>query len=1829
MNKNYRSIWNEALGAWVAVSEIETAKGKPVGSSVKAAGGGVARAKLVLRVIPLMLGMVFGLNNYAYASSGATVTTTTTDPTVAETTQAPIIIGTLSTKANVTAGTATLTGTSQSANLYYNENPGNPYRDGLTSGTTLVLNNTSAGGVVIGNGASARNFGGLAIGGYASANQNYGIALGAYSLVGAYGGIAIGAGSLASGHNSLAMQRQAAATGAQSLALGTVSYAKGVGSIALGQSATAEGNMAVAIGSADVVGWPGNDIYRDEDAITGAGTLTRANGLKSVAVGSGSKSTGAQSTAVGQSTQATADAAFAAGSASLASGGASLAIGDRAKAVSAQGIAIGQLAEASNSWDISIGRFAGVNPVVLATEGRNVAIGDGALRYGSNANNNIGLGTDAGAGLNGAGNVVLGTYANATQAIDSAVSAGTTEAQMGVQSVTATLPGSTSTTTIKSISAGNSVAIGSRAIAISSGSVALGQMAKGVGATTVAVGNSSRSLGNNAISMGNTANAGAAGAIAIGQQANYQTTGTVGYKTTGTNSITIGVRSNSATQNAIALGTDAAATAATAVGGKISDHAGDTYDSGLVGTTTGANSIAIGAFSQVKGTNAAAIGQASEAVGQNSFAGGNDSHAIGKSSTALGDGAKALNNSAQAFGYASSASGASSIAMGNTAISSGERSVAIGAGAQATGLQTISIGTGNVVSGDKSGALGDPSYVTGIETYVIGNDNGSADKPIAANYAGAFGNLNRMTAGADNSRAIGNYNHITTDSTYVLGSGINSDPAGNTLGVTVANSVYLGNDSQVAGGAANAAGTLFNTDILNVTGSTTSAGATGTVSSATVNDITYEGFAGQTAVGAVTVGAANSERRIQNVAAGEISETSTDAINGSQLYFVVEKLQDAQTHYYSVNDGGSQGANYDNKGATGANSLAAGVAAQAVALNATAVGHLANAAADNATVLGNEATATAKDTVAVGQSADATADSAVAVGKNAQGAGNFAVSIGLDSKATNDGAVAMGSGAAADNTYTVAIGNDAKALQDGATALGRLAQAEAAKSLALGTESRVTTVGVGGVAAGENALVDSNKGIAIGSGAKAVGQQSSNIAIGESANTDASGAIVIGTRATTTDNQSNTSAIVIGAEATAKSKDAVGIGYQSVVEGASSVALGSRTQTAKAQAVAVGYSASAGGYQSVALGASANTADNAGSSVAIGRGASATVANGVALGSGSVADEVFGQVGTDPLNAAADKANSTWKATTAAVSVGKGTEITRQITSVAAGTDDTDAVNVAQLKAAGFNLATSVSDGQLVDNTDAAADKKVQNGETVTVDAGKNIKITQNANTISVATKDDVSFTTVTVQDAQGNKTVLNANGVTITPTGSKSPVSLTSSGLNNGGNVISNVANGSVAQGSTEAVTGDQLYAIQQQLNNSVGSVNQGLSFTGNSGNFNRKMGENTTIKGSLANDVAASSSNIRTVADSTGNIEIMLANAPTFTGKVTAQGLDAGGQKITNVQKGSDSADAVNVEQLQDALKNVAVATQNVINANSPFSYVNSQGEMLHRSVNPDGSVTFTKSADNTPYTGSDISIAALNAQAPQSTTPTTLGNIEAGTQANDAVNVSQLQNAVTALGGGAAIDSDGTIKAPVYSITGTTGAVATVSSVGDALTALNTEVTKALTFSGDNSNEKVGRKLGEELAVKGGATGNLTDNNIGVTGSTADNSLLIKLAEQINLGEAGSLQTGATTVNNNGVTVQTSGKQAVSLTSDGLNNGNNKIINVADGVASGDAVNKGQLDNVQAIAEVKTKVSEGTGISVSNKGTKEEPDYEVALSSATQASLAKDDNALQIFT
>ena len=226
--------------------------------------------------------------------------------------------------------------------------------------------------------------------------------------------------------------------------------------------------------------------------------------------------------------------------------------------------------------------------------------------------------------------------------------------------------------------------------------------------------------------------------------------------------------------------------------------------------------------------------------------------------------------------------------------------------------------------------------------------------------------------------------------------------------------------------------------------------------------------------------------------------------------------------------------------------------------------------------------------------------------------------------------------------------------------------------------------------------------------------------------------------------------------------------------------------------------------------------------------------------------------------------------------------------------------------------------------------------------------------------------------------------------------------------------------------------------------------------------------------------------------------------------------------------------------------------------------------------------------------ISNAGLNAN-DKKITNVANGNVSA--TSTDAINGSQLygtaNSVATALGGGATVQADGTVSAPTYNITNpANGTVTTANNVGDALKGLNDAVNSPLIFAGD-SGKNVERKLGTTLGIKGGVTdaAKLSQNNIGVVSNGTD-TLEIQLAKELT--GLTSVSTGNTVMNNDGVTITgAGGAKPVSLTNAGLDNGGNKITNVAAGEKATDAVNKGQLDAAQAAAS--NKVKAGNNIEV----------------------------------
>lgn len=304
----------------------------------------------------------------------------------------------------------------------------------------------------------------------------------------------------------------------------------------------------------------------------------------------------------------------------------------------------------------------------------------------------------------------------------------------------------------------------------------------------------------------------------------------------------------------------------------------------------------------------------------------------------------------------------------------------------------------------------------------------------------------------------------------------------------------------------------------------------------------------------------------------------------------------------------------------------------------------------------------------------------------------------------------------------------------------------------------------------------------IGSG-NSVSHATKTIVIGDNRNLDTvTGAVVIGNATTATPVKAANNSVTIGSDSLATFQSGVAIGNTASSSGSNAIAMGTNSKAAMLNTVAIGNNATA------------------------------TTTGGVAIGSGSVADTWYGLKGYDPsTKTISTDTSATWMSTASAVSVGDADEgITRQITGVAAGWKDTDAVNVAQLKAI----------------TAASSTKVDTKGPNLSVDTTR-LPITADpstsppASTYTVTLSQDLTdmHSATFSSDSSPTTTVINTNGVTITG-GSSGTVSITSAGLDNGGNKITNVAAGTVSATSNEAINGAQLHETNVKVQNNTTNI-------------------------------------------------------------------------------------------------------------------------------------------------------------------------------------------------------------------------------------------------------------------------------------------------------------------------------------------------------------------------------------------------------------------------
>ena len=842
---------------------------------------------------------------------------------------------------------------------------------------------------------------------------------------------------------------------------------------------------------------------------------------------------------------------------------------------------------------------------------------------------------------------------------------------------------------------------------------------------------------------------------------------------------------------AVAFGSGATVTGANAVG------------LGSGASVTGANAVGLGISASVTGANAVGLGSSASVTGANAVGLGSNASVTGVNAIGLGTNVKATLSDVVAIGTAAKVETASggvaigqnayskarygntpSVAVGKNSIANGGTAVALGTGATvneagASYSQGIAIGggalpgQGAVVVGDQAIAIGGNTKALGHSSIVIGGDDADRMTSTRAVYTDiTTGKPAVATVSAAVKALTGyeikwrDYNNATADHIGItVGTKGQSGNAGIAIGtgadsknriagaLTGVNTSAADNDS-VTNAIAIGTGAKANRDnsVALGGGSTTDKPGTKQTSYTLPTGVTATWSGGESTLegDVVSFGSAGFERQLKNVAPGEVSATSTDAINGSQLAAIADQIA---YKYVSINS--TDTPNKDNTGAKANNSIAIGP----------------NASTDTA----------ATSSVAIGDGANATGRSTVALGLSAQAKSANATAVGANSIASEDDTVAVGHGAKATDGNASALGADAIASNIESTAIGHGTAASGASSTALG--SRAKAAGTAGVGIGMLANATKDYSIAIGGESSSTADNS--IAIGRKSSVSENDGIAIGTR-------SNASAV---------------------------------------------------------------------KSIAIGDGASATTADGVAIGSKSVASTAAGVAGynanTGRTDTYANLTGATLTSTLGGVAVGT-TGQTRQINYVAAGTADTDAVNVAQLKS--VNLAftgdtgsgdVNLANSKLAVNGDDTYITTTANGKKITI-AGKKQDITV-TNGTAAATPGMAD--SANVADAINKAIDQNKYGWNLSANGEATPEA--------------------IEKGNTVDFSGDDNITVAR--NNKNISVSLKKDLTGlNSASFNNAAG-NPTVK--IDGD----------------------------------KGINAGDMKVTNVADGVDDKDAVNVSQLK----------------------------------------------------------------------------------------------------------------------------------------------------------------------------------------------------------------------------------------------------------------------------------------------------------------------------
>ena len=1712
MNRIYRVIWSQVRGAYVVVSEIAKSHTRGSKSFVSNSAKASVKVGLAAMVLTCGSGLISGVD--AAPNRGLS----------------------LAPGEGPNDGGFTYLYPSQNSpyiQMYDYKTPGNP-------GQGYLYTNNKVFGIQIGNNANARandgSVSGISIGDY-SQSRALGIGLGHYAQSEQIGAIAVGSAAKAKGFNSLAMMRQAYAGEQYAAAIGTAASAQGKASLAMGHSALATGDQSIAIGSANPT--PMKDDKGTPYTAYDGTTNTQANAARSIAIGQGAKSNTVDSIAMGT--------------------GANVVAGTNYKGENyTHGIAIG-----SNALSQGI---------------QGVAIGNGAAHYRDNA-------------------VALGNNAQ-TRAKDG-IAIGN-NAESGIQND-------------PQYKVNNSVAVGNSARAHGGSGVALGNDTYALGGSSVAAGNAAWALGERSTAIGNNAHSEGYGSIAMGREASALSTQDGDKKNvvaigddaqaTGSRSIALGVSAQAGTLERVRdrsvykdnpelitkLKAQKEVTDAVAIGSEASVQENEGLALGSKATVNNVRGVALGANS----ATAAPVSTASETINglKYNYAGGtaDSTVSVGNTSTkrtitnvAAGrvsaQSTDAINGS-QLYGVAN--------AVGNVANSTKN---ILGGNAQVDQNGSITMtnigdtGKNTIHEAIKSANSGWELQVNGQKVKDVKAPNRTVNFNAGKNIKLEGAGDNVTVATVDNA----NFNSVTTGSVSMSKTGINAGGYQITNvqsgGDTLTNAANIGDISRIAakydkylqrGSAtyeANGNGKINMTGTNGLTAEVTGLKNTYVTSGTVSNDgkrLTLTRNDNQTFdvdISKISNGLSKTDYRlIANPAAGSNGEYKV-AADGSMTLTVADADGSNPRQVKLTNLASKEQQDINTTNITNnTNKIAKGLSFQGdnnVKINKQLGDTLGITGGATGALSDNNIGVVAKDgNLNVKLAKDLTGLNSVTAGSVRVGthSDNKNYVTGLDNKEWNVQNPTITSGRAATEDQlkkvsdeiktTNAAKTDYRLINNTNSADGSYSVENNKVDLKVKDEahpnSPANTVTINNIASKteldkltERAVkydlngttVNKNKVTLEGQGGTTI----TNLKAGE-------------VSSTSTDAVNGSQLHDVKIEAGKHSKVTVSDDNLKLTTTPATSTEGAKYDLRLNNKVTLGS-----GNNQVVLDGTAGR----------------VTASGVVMGSQTVQNTKHA---SETGNYVTNLSNKSWDSTS--------------IVSGRAATED-------QLKKVSEQITqqgSSATDYRLVRNSSADGSYKVNdNGEvSLTVEDKNHAGVKEQVTINNIASKTSVDKLTDRAVKYDINNGVVDKTKVTL-------------EGAN--GTTITNVKDGAVTATSTDAINGSQLFKTKEEL------INKGMKFGADSGNvINKKLGEQVNVKGGITEaSKLTAEDNIGVVSDGSNDLKVRLAkdlkglnsvtvgdtkvtsngvtisNGATNNASVslTKTGLDNGGNKITNVARGTIDSDAVNLAQLKEVSNSASAANTKVAEG---------------KNIKVDESIdNVTKAKTYTVGLKDEVTLGAGNTAI---NINGTTGIVKAGTG----------DNAVTING------TNGTINSGKVTINGTTGTVNELTNrtwnpkaitngqaatedqlkvVDNKIDTTKTEIVeKGLNFQGD-AGTAIHKDLGQTLKISGGQAdaSKLSENNIGVVNNNG--VLNVKLAKDLT--GLNSVTTGATTINNNGLTI--GGNTFV--TSNGFNANDTQITNVKAGTEDNHAVNLKQLKEVSNnAAAAKTVVKAGKNINVTD--------------------------------